>query len=330
MKKALITGVAGQDGSYLAEYLLSLGYQVFGLARRESGDLPRLRAIRGRIEVLYGDMRDEASLNAAFQQASPDEVYNLAGQAFVPASWEVPAETFEVNVGGLARLLKIIEKHKPFTRIFQASSSGMFGNADGLCNEDTPLNPTSPYGTSKMFAHRLIEVYRARGLYAVSGILFSHESPRRTPQMVTRKITLAAAAWASGDKTKLRLGNLQARRDWGFAGDYVKVMHAMLQQQTPKDYVIGTGESHSVAEFVAEAFAVVQGGRGEARLDALADFVEVDPRLVRHGEAIASLRADAGRARRQLGWRPEVDFPGLVKMMVEADLAAAMSSTNAT
>src|SRR5271167_3434046 len=250
MKKALITGISGQDGSYLAEYLLQLGYRVYGLVRRESGTMRWLAHVQDKIEVLYADMRDTASLEVAFTKASPDEVYNLAGQVFVPTSWHMPAETFDINVGGLARLLNIIERQKPDTRIYQASSSEMYGNLNGLRNEQTALAPTSPYGVSKTAAHRLCEVYRARGVFAVGGILFNHESPRRGPEMVTRKITLASADWAQGKKNKLKLGNMQARRDWGFAGDYVRAMHAMLQQEKANDYVISTGESHSVYEFV--------------------------------------------------------------------------------
>jgi GDPmannose 4,6-dehydratase len=323
MKKALITGISGQDGSYLAEYLLSLGYQVFGLVRREPNTMRWLGPIRGRVELLYGDMRDTQSLEVAFYKAWPDEIYNLAGQVFVPTSWECPAETFDVNVGGFARLLRIAERQKPDTRVYQASSSEIYGNADGLCSEKTPFRPTSPYGTSKMAAHRLAEVYRARGLYVVGGILFNHESPRRGPEMVTRKITRMAAAWARGERVKLQLGNLQARRDWGFAGDYVKAMHAMLQVPTASDYVIGTGQSHSVAEFVTQVLIELNGlvGNGSGQVS-LEDYVEVDPRLLRTGE-IHDLRADASRAREELGWKPEVDFGSLVRMMVEADVAAA-------
>ena len=189
-----------------------------------------LSPIQDKIEILYGDMRDTVSLEVAFAKASPDEVYNLAGQVFVPTSWHIPAETFDINVGGLARLLNIIERQKPDTRLYQASSSEMYGNLDGLRNEETALAPTSPYGVSKTAAHGLCDVYRARGVFAVGGILFNHESPRRGPEMVTRKITLAAADWAQGKKNKLKLGNMQARRDWGFAGDYIRAMHAMLQQ----------------------------------------------------------------------------------------------------
>lgn len=323
MKRALITGISGQDGSYLAEYLVNLGYQVYGLIRREPNSLRWLQPILERIELVYGDMRDPASLEVAFQKAWPDEVYNLAGQVFVPTSWEIPEETFDINVGGLTRLLRIIESRKPDTRVYQASSSEMFGNFDGLCDERTPLAPTSPYGVSKTAAHRLMDVYRARGLFAVSGILFNHESPRRGPEMVTRKITRAAAAWAKGDKSKLKLGNLQARRDWGFAGDYVRAMHAMLQQPVPQDYVVATGTSHSVAEFVATVLAELNGlARLEDAVQLIGDHVEVDPRLLRTGE-IHDLRGDAARARAALGWQPAVDFRGLVRMMVAADVAAA-------
>jgi GDPmannose 4,6-dehydratase len=322
MKRALITGISGQDGSYLAEYLLSLGYTVFGLGRREPESLRWLVPILDRVELISGDLRDGASLEVAFQKAWPDEIYNLAGQVFVPTSWEIPDETFDINVGGLSRLLRLIEQRKPETRLYQASSSEMFGNVDGLCNENTPLAPTSPYGVSKMAAHRLLEVYRARKLFAVGGILFNHESPRRGPEMVTRKITRAAAGWATGDRSKLRLGNLASRRDWGFAGDYVRAMHAMLQQPTPSDYVIATGESHSVEEFLSMVLALLHGlpdPREATRL--IADYVETDPRLLRSGE-IHDLRGDARHARKDLGWAPSVDFPGLVQMMLAADVAA--------
>jgi GDPmannose 4,6-dehydratase len=323
MKRALITGISGQDGSYLAEYLLGLGYEVFGIVRRDPQSVRWLGPILGRIELLSGDLRDLASLEVAFQKAWPDEVYNLGGQVFVPTSWQIPEETFNINVEGLSRLLRIVEQRKPDTRLYQASSSEMFGNVSGLCSEQTPLAPTSPYGVSKMAAHRLVEVYRARGLFAVSGILFNHESPRRGPEMVTRKITRAAAAWAKGDTTKLKLGNLEARRDWGFAGDYVKAMHAMLQQPTPGSYVVATGESHSVADFLTAVLAELHGISDVSDAARLVDaHVEIDPRLLRTGE-IHDLRGDAARARRELGWAPAVDFRGLVRMMVAADLAAA-------
>jgi len=319
MKKALITGISGQDGSYLAEYLVELGYKVYGLVRRETSTMRWLQNVSDRIEVLYGDMRDTVSLEVAFAKATPDEVYNLAGQVFVPTSWHLPAETFDINVGGLARLLNIIERLRPETRIYQASSSEMYGNQDGLRNEQTGLAPTSPYGVSKTAAHKLCEVYRARGIFAVGGILFNHESPRRGPEMVTRKITLAAADWAKGKKNKLKLGNMDARRDWGFAGDYVRAMHAMLQQKEPVDYVIATGVSHSVFEFVEEVLRsldLVPPGADVTKV--VSEYVEVDSKLFRTGE-IHDLRGDAALARQRLNWKPEVDFRGLVRLMVEAD-----------
>ncbi len=320
MKKALITGITGQDGSYLAEHLLGLGYQVFGLIRREPRGVRWLAPILGQVELVYGDMRDATSLEVAFHKAWPDEVYNLAGQVFVPASWDLPAETFDINVGGLLRLLRIVERTKPNTRVYQASSSQMFGNHDGACDETTPMAPRSPYGTSKTAAHQLCAVYRERGLYVVGGILFNHESPRRGPEMVTRKITRAAAAWARGSRAKLPMGNLDARRDWGFAGDYVKAMHGMLQQPGPTDVVIGTGESHSVREFLAEVLRELRE-LGRAPFANVEDCVETDPRLIRTGE-IHDLRADPTLARQMLGWKAETEFRALVRMMVRADVDA--------
>lgn len=319
MKTALITGISGQDGSYLAEYLLELGYKVYGLVRREADSIRYLDGVCDRIELLYGDMRDAVSLEVAFAKAMPDEIYNLAGQVFVPTSWHLPAETFDINVGGLARLLNMVERLKPETRVYQASSSEMYGNLNGLRNEETPLRPTSPYGVSKTAAHNLCGVYRERGIFVVGGILFNHESPRRGPEMVTRKITLAAADWAQGKKNKVKLGNMQARRDWGYAGDYVRAMHAMLQQEKPKDFVIATGESHSVYEFVVEVLHcldLIPDGRDVAEV--VNEYVEVDPKLFRTGE-IHDLRGDSTLARRELKWEPEVDFPELVRRMVEGD-----------
>jgi GDPmannose 4,6-dehydratase len=321
MKKALITGISGQDGSYLAEYLLKLGYEVFGLVRREPETMRWLSPLRHEIEFLYGDIRDAESLEVAFRKAWPDEVYNLAGQVFVPTSWEFPAETMDINAGGPARLLKIIERQKPDTRLYQASSSEMMGNVDGCCNEATPLNPSSPYGASKTAAHEMVQVYRQRGIFASSGILFNHESPRRGPEMVTRKITRAAGGWMRGEREKLKLGNLKARRDWGFAGDYVEAMHAMLQQSVAKDYVVGTGESHSVADFASEVLSVLRAHTGNGEFAGpLEDYIEVDPRFLRPNE-IHDLRADAALARRELNWRPKTSFEELVRMMVESELA---------
>ena len=320
MKKALITGITGQDGTYLAEYLLTLGYEVYGLIRRDPRSVTGLQSVVGRVELQYGDLRDAASLDVAFHKAWPDEVYNLGGQVFVPASWDRPAETFDANVGGLLRILQIVERRKPDTRVYQASSSEIFGNVDGPCSETTPFRPTSPYGTSKMAAHRLCAVYRDRGLYVVGGILFNHESPRRGPEMVTRKITRAAAAWARGDRTKLRLGNLDARRDWGFAGDYVKAMHAMLQLGTPQDFVIGTGQSHSVREFLTAVIDELRDIAGSRLPWATPDeYVETDPALVRASE-IRDLRADPSLAHEVLGWKAETDFRTLVSMMVRGDV----------
>ena len=329
MKKALITGISGQDGSYLAEYLLELGYSVYGIVRREAGTMRWLVPSQDKIELLYGDMRDTASLEVAFAKAWPDEIYNLAGQVFVPTSWQAPAETFDINVGGLARLLNIVERQKPDTRVYQASSSEMYGNLDGLRDEQTLLAPTSPYGVSKTAAHRLCEVYRARGVFAVGGILFNHESPRRGPEMVTRKITLASADWAHGKKNKLKLGNMKARRDWGFAGDYIRAMHAMLQQEKANDYVISTGESHSVYEFVVEVLQCLDLIPDGSKVDEVVnEYVEVDPKLLRTGE-IHDLRGDSSLARKELEWHPKVDFKGLVRMMVESDAGIAVQDARA-
>jgi GDPmannose 4,6-dehydratase len=321
-KRALITGISGQDGSYLAELLLTLDYQVYALVRRDPQTMRWIRPIAERIEFVYGDLRDATSLETAFRKAWPDELYNLAAQVFIPTSWEFPADTFDVNVGGLGRLLQIVDREKPDTRVYQASSSEMFGNVNGFCNEATAFTPASPYGVSKVAAHQLCRAYREKGLFVVGGILFNHESPRRGPEMVTRKITRAAAGWARGDATKLKLGNLDARRDWGFAGEYVKAMHRMLQQERPKDYVIGTGRSYSVREFVGQALAELGKLVDQEKFHgSVEDFVEVDPRLVRPNE-IHDLRADASLARKELGWRPAIDFAALVRMMLSADIAA--------
>ncbi len=322
MKTALLTGISGQDGSYLAEYLLGLGYRVYGLVRRDPDTMQWIRPIQQQIELVYGDLRDATSLTVAVQKAWPDELYNLAAQVFVPASWQQGPETFDINTGGLARILQVVERQKPDARVYQASSSEMYGNADGPVNETTAFAPTSPYGVSKVASHQLARVYRQRGLFVAGGILFNHESPRRGAEMVTRKISLAVAAWANGDTQKLKLGNLQAKRDWGFAGDYVKAMHAMLQRAEPKDYVIGTGASHSVAEFLAQALVQIERfPNTEEAMKSISQYVEVDTQLLRTGE-IHDLRANSSLAQKDLNWRPEIGFKGLVKMMVEADKAA--------
>lgn len=322
MKTALITGILGQDGTYLTEHLLGLGYRVFGIVRKAPFSSPfasrwmMKQLWKDRVTFLSGDMRDEASLRTAIRKSWPDEIYNLAGQVYVPLSWEMPEHTFDVNVGGLSRLLKIVEHEKKDTRVYQASSSEMYGNHEGACDDTTPMAPTSPYGISKYAAHRLVGVYRSRGLYVVAGILFNHESPRRGHEMVTRKIARHVAEWSQGSKKPLQLGNTDSCRDWGFAGEYVKAMHKMLQQDKPDDYVVGTGQSHSVADFLFTA-AACAGVPAEF----VRDNVQRDARLVRVQE-IYDMRANNEKIRRVLGWEPEVGFTELVDMMVKAEIEA--------
>ena len=269
------------------------------------------KAWSGSVCYIYGDMRDEMSLKNAIQKSWPDEIYNFAGQVFVPLSWDEPEATFDVNTGGLARILKIVEQMKRDTKVYQASSSEMFGNHEGACTDETEMRPKSPYGFSKFAAHRLAALYRDRGLFVVGGILFNHESPRRGLEFVTRKVTDAAARIKLGVGKELRLGNLDARRDWGFAGDYVDAMWRMLQQDEPGDYVVGTGQSCSVRDLCATAFSHVG-------LD-YREFVKRDERFVRPAE-VDLLVADPTKAKTQLGWTPAVDFRGLIRMMVDADL----------
>lgn len=315
MKKALITGALGQDGTYLAEHLIGKGYNVYGLVRRhqETSSWWRMFSELGeldKIQFLFGDVTDELSLRVAIQKSWPDEIYNLAGQVFVPMSWDCPAQTFDVNTSGLARILKIVEHVKPDTRVYQASSSEMIGNFEGSFNEDTPMWPTSPYGISKLAAHRLVGLYRDRGMYVCSGILSNHESPRRGEEMVTRKIAKAVAAWSQGDETVLLLGLLDSRRDWGYARDYVEAMHLMLQQEKPSDYVIGTGVTHSVRDFLEEACK-----EAEITSEFLEAHLRIDPRFTRRQE-IHSMCADTSKFRKLTGWRPKVDFKELVQTMV--------------
>jgi GDPmannose 4,6-dehydratase len=314
-KTALITGITGQDGSYLAEHLLGLGYRVYGLVRRTSiNRLDRIEHLLDRVEVLSGDLTDSASLTAAVRKARPDEVYNLAAQSFVPASWEQPVLTSTVNALGVTRLLEALKTCKPDARFYQASSSEMFGKVREIPQrETTPFHPRSPYGVSKVYGHLVTMNYReSYGMYCVSGILFNHESPRRGLEFVTRKITHAAARIKAGAADRLVLGNLQAKRDWGWALDYVRAMWMMLQQDRPADYVVATGETHSVEEFCALAFEA-------AGLDHR-KHVEVSDAHKRPAE-VDLLVGDASKARQELGWAPTVDFPGLVRRMVEADLA---------
>lgn len=319
MKKALITGALGQDGSYMTDHLVKLGYQVYGLIRkapyasRWATDRLTSEAWSNQVTYVYGDMRDTVSLRSAIEKSWPDEIYNFAGQVFVPLSWDEPDATFDVNTGGLARLLKIVEQTKRDTKVYQASTSEMFGNHEGVCSDLTEMWPKSPYGISKLAAHRLVALYRERGLFVVGGILFNHESPRRGTEMVTRKIAIAVANWSVGRKDVLPLGNLDSRRDWGFAGDYVEAMHAMMQQPEGRDYVVGTGVSHSVREFLEEACLVA-----EIDKDFCERHVRVEKRLKRQQE-IFDLRADTVKIRQQTGWTPRVDFPDLVRMMVEAE-----------
>jgi len=313
-KTAVITGVTGQDGSYLAELLLAKGYEVIGVVRRTSHDsYERIGHLLDRLHVVAADLLDQHSLTTVIRDAQPHEVYNLAAQSFVPTSWSQPVLTGEFTALGVTRLLEAIRLAHPEARFYQASSSEMFGKAtETPQRETTPFYPRSPYGVAKVYGHWITVNYReSYGLHAVSGILFNHESPRRGLEFVSRKVTDAVARIKRGKATELRLGNLEARRDWGFAGDYVDAMWRMLQQDEPRDYVIGTGETHSVRELCEVAF-------GHVGLD-WQKYVKVDPRFVRPAE-VDILLADAGRARRDLGWAPQVGFEQLVTMMVDADL----------
>jgi GDPmannose 4,6-dehydratase len=312
---ALITGITGQDGSYLAEFLLEKGYRVVGMTRRSSTDsMERIEHIADRIELLQGDVLDQASLVAALQAVVPDEVYNLAAMSFVPTSWNQPVLTGEFTGLGVTRMLEAIRQVQPTVKFYQASSSEMFGKVREVPqNELTPFHPRSPYGVAKAYGHFLTVNYReSYGMYAVSGILFNHESPRRGLEFVTRKITNGAARISLGLSKELRMGNLDARRDWGFAGDYVRAMWSMLQQPEASDYVIATGIDHSVREVCKIAFERVG-------LD-YEKYVVVDPLLYRPAE-VDQLLGDPSKARRELGWEPTVSFEELISMMADADLA---------
>lgn len=314
MPRALITGITGQDGSYLAEHLLARGYEVVGVVRRTSHhSYERIEHLLGRISIVAADLLDQHSLTVVIGDAHPDEVYNLAAQSYVPTSWTQPVLTGEFTALGVTRILEAIRLAHPSARFYQASSSEMFGKvAQTPQREDTPFYPRSPYGVAKVYGHWITVNYReSYGLYAVSGILFNHESPRRGIEFVTRKVTDGVARIKLGLATELRLGNLDARRDWGFAGDYVDAMWRMLQQPEPRDYVIGTGTTHSVRDLVEVAF-------GHAGLD-WREWVKVDPAFIRPAE-VDLLQADPTRAREDLGWSPEVSFRQLIAMMVDADL----------
>lgn len=314
MPKALITGVTGQDGSYLAELLLTKGYEVVGVVRRTSHhSYERIEHLLDRVQIVAADLLDQHSLTQVLQEHRPDEVYNLAAQSFVPTSWTQPVLTGEFTALGVTRILEAVRLAHPRARFYQASSSEMYGRVQQTPqSETTPFYPRSPYGVAKVYGHWITVNYReSYGMYAVSGILFNHESPRRGVEFVTRKITDGVARIRAGLATELRLGNLDARRDWGFAGDYVEAMWLMLQQPEARDYVIGMGETHSVQELVEIAFS-------HAGLD-WRKHVVVDPKFIRPAE-VDLLMADPRKARTELGWQPRVSFDQLVRMMVDADI----------
>jgi GDPmannose 4,6-dehydratase len=314
-KIALITGITGQDGSYLAEFLLGRGYEVIGMVRRSSTvNFGRIENIQDQVTLVHGDLLDQTSLIDIMRECQPDEIYNLAAQSFVPVSWKQPVLTGEFTALGVTRMLEAMRNAVPEARFYQASSSEMFGKVREVPqNEKTPFYPRSPYGVAKVYGHWITVNYReSYGLFACSGILFNHESPRRGLEFVTRKVTYGAAQIKLGLAHDLHLGNLDARRDWGYAGDYVRAMWLMLQQDRPDDYVVGTGETHSVRELCEVAF-------GHLGLD-WEEYVVVDPEFYRPAE-VDLLVSDPTKAGEVLGWKPEVSFEGLIKRMVDADLA---------
>ncbi len=312
--RALITGITGQDGSYLAELLLEKGYTVFGMVRRASTEsFERINHLRDKVTLIQADLLDQLSLVEIIDKTKPDEIYNLAAQSFVPTSWNQPVLTAEFNALGVTRMLDAIRLINRQIRFYQASSSEMFGKVrEEPQTEKTPFYPRSPYGVAKVYGHFITVNYReSYNIFGCSGILFNHESPRRGLEFVTRKITDGVARIKLGLAEQLALGNLDAHRDWGFAGDYVRAMWLMLQQKTPADYVIATGQAHSVKEFVETAF-------GHVNLD-WHDYVITDLKLIRPAE-VDHLRGDASLAKKNLDWEPQVSFENLIKMMVDADL----------
>jgi GDPmannose 4,6-dehydratase len=316
MTRALITGITGQDGSYLAEFLLEKGYEVHGLVRRSSLEkYDRLESVAGRIQLVEGDLTDQGSLDVALQSVQPDELYNLAAQSYVAVSWNQPSFTADVTGLGVLRVLEAIRRHAPKAKFLQASSSEMFGKVEGRSqNENTPFHPRSPYAVAKVFGHHITVNYReSYRLFASSCIAFNHESPRRGTEFVTRKVTQQVARIKLGLADKLKMGNLDVQRDWGFAGDYVRAMWMILQQPEPDDFVIATGRPHSVRALLETAFSHVG-------LD-WKDYVEVDPSLLRPAE-VEYLCGDSSKARRTLGWEPRVAFRELIEMMVSSDLAS--------
>lgn len=314
-KKALITGVTGQDGSYLAEFLLKKGYEVTGMVRRSSSEkFERIEHIKDKIEIRQADLLDQYSIIKLLDDIRPDEIYNLAAMSFVPTSWNQPVLTAEFTAIGVTRMLEAIRAVDPKIRFYQASSSEMFGKVREVPQrENTPFYPRSPYGVAKVYGHWITVNYReSYDIFGVSGILFNHESPRRGLEFVTRKVTHHAAKIKLGLADKLPMGNLDSKRDWGFAGDYVKAMWLMLQQDDPDDFVIATGETHSVQELVEVAFSYLD-------MD-YKDYVVIDERFIRPAE-VDLLIGDCSKAKKKLGWEPEVSFEGLVKMMVDSDMA---------
>jgi GDPmannose 4,6-dehydratase len=315
-RTALITGVTGQDGSHLADFLLEQGYQVVGMVRRTSTvNFDRIRHIQDKITLIQGDLLDQSSLVDVLRESRPHEVYNLAAQSFVPTSWKQPVLTGEFTALGVTRILEAVRMIDPTIRFYQASSSEMFGKAQQVPqNEKTPFYPRSPYGVAKVYGHWITVNYReSYNLFACSGILFNHEGPRRGLEFVTHKVTHGAARIKLGLADELRLGNLESKRDWGYAPDYVRAMWLMLQQPEPDDYVIATGQTHSVREFCEIAF-------GYLGLD-YRDFVVQDERFFRPAE-VDLLVGDAGKARQKLGWQPTVSFEDMIRLMVDYDLAA--------
>jgi GDPmannose 4,6-dehydratase len=324
MKRALITGATGQDGHYLARHLQKLGYEVHGYVRRGNAGVP------ANVIEHIGDLLDPSALRRAVVECSPDEVYCLGAQSHVGASFLDPTYSMRATYEPLLTILEQLRESKRDAKVYQASSSEMFGDASPPQNEDTPLRPRSPYAIAKVAAHTLIKLYReAYGMFAVGGILFNHESPIRPAAFVTRKISLGVARIAAGQASELCLGNLDAYRDWGFAGDYVVAMHKMLQQDVPKDYVIATGESYSVRDFVHFAFTAAAELTGKGELNDWGVFVRSDDRHRRPAE-VPYLCGDATRAREDLGWEPSVKLPALVKMMVASDLEAVTSGVRTT
>ena len=313
MKKALITGITGQDGSYLAELLLDKGYEVYGMVRRSSTEnFGRIEHIRDKIKLLQADLLDQFSIISAVKESNPDEIYNLAAQSFVPTSWDQPVLTGEFTALGVTRILESIRHVNRGIKFYQASSSEMFGKVMEVPQkESTPFYPRSPYGVAKAYGHYITVNYReSYNIFASSGILFNHESPRRGLEFVTRKVTYNAVRIKLGLEDSISLGNLDAKRDWGFAGDYVEAMWLMLQQENPDNYVIATGETHTVEELVRTAFDYLNLNWKK--------HVKIDPRFIRPAE-VELLIGDSGKAKKELGWSPKYSFEGLIKMMVDAD-----------